>query len=173
MRCGERLIEASTRLAYQGVASLMDVLNDRPVVAIIAERVIDHLSNFRTFIVGVQQNVKAALDVIADCDIDRALDPTGEMVERLAESEAVIKSAVSRYEEMRNSAFQDPGLSGEHETRVVRSFANLIDALKELHDAVSNLRWAIMEHDADFDSDLLHGTAQDVMSAIARTKPGE
>lgn len=56
-------------------------------------------------------------------------------------------SIVSRLKGARLSAVEDGDLC--HEDGVVESFDLLINALVDAHEALNELNWAIMEHDAD------------------------
>jgi len=49
-----------------------------------------------------------------------------------------------------DSALEDQELKGDHEDSVVTEYSKEIELCAELHDSMAELRWAVMEHDADF-----------------------
>ncbi len=171
MRCGERYSEAATNSAYVGIASLADMLEAPPSIEALAEQTVQFLSRLRTFTTAVHHSVQAAIEVIHSCDIEQPLDPSASTVGRIERAESVFRKAIGEFERKRDSAFQDRALVGEHERRVVQAYSDVIEALKLLHDAASDLRWEIMEHDADLDDELTEGSAQVVIAAIKARRP--
>ncbi|MFO7859438.1 MAG: hypothetical protein R6V11_11060, partial [Ectothiorhodospiraceae bacterium] len=51
-------------------------------------------------------------------------------------------------------ALQDPDLNGEYEQLIVEEYTRTIDALVNAQHALCDARWAIMEHDADRDTEV-------------------
>jgi hypothetical protein len=171
MRCGERYSEAATNSAYVGIASLADMLEAPPSIEALADQTVQFLSRLRTFITAVHHSVQAALEVIHSCDIEEPLDPAASTVGRIERAESVFRKTIEEYKSKRDSAFRDQALVGEHERRVVQAYSDVIEALKLLHDAASDLRWAVMEHDAELDNRLTEGSAEDIIAAIKARRP--
>ena len=49
------------------------------------------------------------------------------------------------------AALDDDRLDGDHEEAVVNEYRETLDLLERMHAITTELRWAIMEHDADVD----------------------
>jgi hypothetical protein len=87
------------------------------------------------------------------------LDPEDRLHDGLSDVEGHLKVAVESMKARRNAAREDPRLVGEHEGAVVHEYDHLIDIAAQVHDAVQELRWAVLEHDADLDQPLGEPTA--------------
>jgi hypothetical protein len=89
------------------------------------------------------------ISVIISCEPETEIDPDDSICEALENWEKVLKETIDILKAKLLSARHDPELQGEREENVVCEYDNTIKTFSDLHDAVVNLRWAIMEHDAD------------------------
>ena len=77
---------------------------------------------------------------------DKPIDPTGKLTPESEAAEAVVKQTIL--------AFQGsdwPMLSEAHAEYMSAGNEEAIGALQRLHDAMVDLRWAVIEHDADLE----------------------
>lgn len=115
----------------------------------------------------------------ADCIIEQAremrglledstgpIDPEDKIADHLASAEATIEDAVDSFKHKREAAFKDPKLNGHHEESVAASYERAIDRFCTAHELLTQLRWLIMEHDADHDNVIL-GSYEDPEDLIA------
>ncbi|AWB32686.1 hypothetical protein DBV39_02000 [Orrella marina] len=75
------------------------------------------------------------------------LDESGEIQTSFEQTLDAISMIIDQQRAARESAVRDRELN--HEDGVVESFDRFISALIEAHDLINELKWAIMEHDAD------------------------
>ena len=74
------------------------------------------------------------------------LDPTGELTPKSVTAEAVVKKTIFALQEVDWSV-----LPAEHAEEMSERSEEAIVALQKLHDALVDLRWAVLEHDADLE----------------------
>ena len=79
---------------------------------------------------------------------DEPIDPTHKLAALSASGEATVKKVISAIHEM-DGAWEGSSISPEHAEDVSVSNKETIGALEKLHDAMVDLRWAVLEHDAD------------------------
>ena len=77
---------------------------------------------------------------------DNPIDPTGILTPKSVSAEAAVRKTILALQELDWSM-----LSAEHAEEVSERNGEAIVALQKLHDALVDLRWAISEHDADFE----------------------
>ena len=77
---------------------------------------------------------------------EEPIDPTGELAPKSISAEAVVKKTILALQSLDGSM-----LPKEHAEEVSVSNQEAISALQKLHDALVDLRWAVIEHDADLD----------------------
>lgn len=94
--------------------------------------------------------IMQVLAVLRNGGFEEPLDPTGALASPAASAEAVVKEAISVLREL-DDALEGPAFSGEHAEAMSDSSQDAIHALEKLHDAMVDLRWAIVEHDADLE----------------------
>lgn len=78
--------------------------------------------------------------------IEEPIDPTGELTPKSVSAEAVVKKTILALQALDGSI-----LPKEHAKEVSVRTEEAIDALQKLHDALVDLRWAVIEHDADLE----------------------
>lgn len=89
------------------------------------------------------------IECVAQCGSDITLDETGKSAFFLEKAENIIADVCQEYEQRIVSAQKDKALKGDHEDGVVTEYRNTIGLLEELHSVTADLRWAIMQHDAE------------------------
>jgi len=88
-------------------------------------------------------------EFIKSCDRKAEIDRDDEISACILLAEKNVRGLVEFLSRKRQAALDDPGLTGSHEKTVVSEYNQTIEKYSELHDAMLDLRWAIMEHDAD------------------------
>ena len=81
---------------------------------------------------------------------DEPIDPTHELAALSASGEVTVKKVISAIHAM-DDAWEGASISPKHAEDVSVSNEETIGALEKLHDAMVDLRWAVMEHDADLE----------------------
>ena len=79
---------------------------------------------------------------------DEPIDPTHELAALSASGEVTVKEVISAIHAM-DDAWEGSSISPKHAEDVSVSNGETIGALEKLHDAMVDLRWAVLEHDAD------------------------
>ena len=77
---------------------------------------------------------------------NKPLDPTGKLTPKSVRAEAVVKKIILALQEVDWSAF-----SAGHAEEMSERSEEAIVTLQKLHDAMVDLRWAVLEHDADLE----------------------
>ncbi len=73
-------------------------------------------------------------------------DSTAQLLEQV---EKKAQDVYDLYTRKMQSAIDDKKLNGDHKEDVVSEYKQTLELLAEFHNLLSELRWAIMEHDAD------------------------
>ena len=132
------------------------------------DKVVDKtLADQRTLsgLVGIAQSLTESIE---NCDREAMIDPDGEGAAACEKTERGMRTVVASLENRIASAVADPKLISDNQTAVVTEFENLMAVAKALHDAMVGLRWAVMEHDADLDSDdgKVFNTAEELIADL-------
>lgn len=77
---------------------------------------------------------------------DKPLDPKGTLMPKSASAETIVRKTILALQALDGSM-----LPAEHAEEVFVSYEDAIGALQQLHDAMVDLRWAVLEHDADLE----------------------
>ena len=77
---------------------------------------------------------------------DQPLDPTGKLTPKSIKVEAVVRKTILAFQEVDWSRLPE-----EHAEEMSERSEEAIVALQKLHDALVDLRWAVLEHDADLE----------------------
>jgi len=117
---------------------------------------------------GLMGLALSLIETVNNCERQQMIDPDDILVERGEKSEAALRDAVGQLELKRAAAFADPDLNGDNESAVVLGYDRTIAVAKGLHDALVDLRWAVMEHDSDLD--VAGEATNDPEEAIARLR---
>ena len=105
-----------------------------------------------------------AEDIRADTDLT-LIDSDDRIVLNLEKGEDILSSLHSDLKRMLESTYRDRELNGDHEDAVATAFTRAIDLVEVLYDANVELRWAVMEHDANADDEII-GEFTDVDSLM-------
>ena len=97
-----------------------------------------------------EQALKPILVHLAEEEFDRPIDPKGKLASMSASAEKAVKEANAALQEF-DGALDESMLSSEDVAEVSESNSEAIAALQRLHDLMVDLRWAIAEHDANFE----------------------
>lgn len=114
------------------------------------ERTVDWLSGFRKQIEGEASHAEKFREAIA-CTPTTTIDADDSIRDKIAGSEDTLKKLVAILDEKKQAARRDPALRGDNQDAVVAEYDQTIEAVRSLHNAMTELRWAIMEHDADLE----------------------
>jgi len=115
------------------------------------ENTVTGLSRIQDSLSWMLKNAYTYAEAVSNCSLESAIDVEDTIIQQLKDAEAGIISAISTLNNKLDSAFSDPQLFGSHQDSVVSEFESTIGLFKELHAALGALRWAILEHNADFD----------------------
>ena len=77
---------------------------------------------------------------------DKPLDPTGKLTPKSVTAESVVRKTILALQEVDWSV-----LPAVHAEEMSERSKEAIVALQKLHDALVDLRWAVLEHDADLE----------------------
>lgn len=93
---------------------------------------------------------KAAED-LRECERVKVIDSDGTICVLLEGLEDSIKNLHKILLEKQAAANRTPELNGDHKIAVVDEYAESIAAISDLHGAITELKWAVGEHDADLE----------------------
>ena len=108
--------------------------------------------------------ISATEGIRADTDAT-PIDTDDRIILNLEKGEDILSSLHGDLKRMLESAYRDRELNGDHEDSVATEFTRAIDLVEVLYDANIELRWAVMEHDADADDEII-GEFTDVDSLM-------
>ena len=112
---------------------------------------IDTATDVRNFAQSVEPAIKKFLSKLDESGgYKEPIDPEGTLASISASSEAAIKEAIHALQEI-DDAWEKSQIPVEHAEEVFEGNGQAIDALQKLHDAMVDLRWAVLEHDADLE----------------------
>ena len=80
----------------------------------------------------------------------KPIDPTDSLAEVSISAEAAVKKTIAAFEQF-DGAILGTIISTDHAEEVAGINKEAIYSLKLLHDAMVDLRWAVIEHDADLE----------------------
>lgn len=89
------------------------------------------------------------LECVIQNDKSVVLDPELKYVAMLESLEAMLADLHEECEFKLNAALADEELQGAHEAAVVTEYKNMIELLSDIHEVTTQLRWSVLEHDAD------------------------
>lgn len=103
----------------------------------------------QTFFGNVGNFARAAAETVANSGAKGPIDSEGTAVARLLETQEKVSDLHKHFSRRLKSAREDDRLTSED--GVFDEFVRVIEIVKEAHNAINDLRWAILEHDADLD----------------------
>ena len=81
---------------------------------------------------------------------ENPIDPDGKLASVSAVAEAAVKKTIRTLQEY-SEKWETSGISEEHDKVVFERIEEAIGALQKLHDEMVELRWVVIEHDADLE----------------------
>ena len=112
---------------------------------------IDVATNVRNDAETTERAIKTVLERLAKSGgHDAPIDPENKLAPISASAEAAVRQTICALQESREAWVQSP-ISEEHGEEVSERIEEAIGSLKKLHDEMVNVRWAVMEHDADLE----------------------
>ena len=148
MYCSSKAFHQQINGLCQSTESVADTVNLGLLKAI--NDTVDSLAQDRKTVIGLTNAIIGLTQSIDGCS-GVALDPEGAICDELDVSEGALNSVISQLGRKRLSALRAPELKNHHEHAVVDAYDQSVQAFIELHDAIVDLRWAVMEHDADLE----------------------
>jgi hypothetical protein len=107
------------------------------------------------------------LKKMGECPRGQPIDSYGELRDLFLNVENKLNEVVALLREKRGLALADPRLKG-HRDDLVREFDRAVESVARLHDLFVELRWAVLEHDADLEKPVgaAFSSAEDFIKAI-------
>lgn len=134
------------------------------------EQTMDILASERLHVSTLADHGEMLIERIETSPFKEPIDPEDEMIEKLRSTETGIRDDVLRLlNERRESVVRDPRLEDELEDGIVAAYDDLIAAWTRVHNSFVNLRWAVMEHDADLDESTgnTYESPEDLINALS------
>lgn len=94
-----------------------------------------------------------AAEAIKTCDYEKPIDTEGKLAGIIEDTEAGLNDLYNKLISKRQAARKAAELDGEDKELIVDEYTSAIAAIADLHNAMTDLRWAVMEHDADLEKD--------------------
>ena len=139
----------------------LDLLRD-------VEVTVDSLTAYQRIAEELLDEVTALGGTIKSCKPATPIDQDKIHAGNLGKSEDIIRVFIGIMEDKKRSALRDKSLNGDLEDSVVTEYENTIALMSRLHDATTELRWAILEHDADLEEPTgdVYKSAEEVNQAL-------
>lgn len=126
----------------QSSSTSIKLLND-------IDRTVDYLAGVQKMAEGFCEVASQLRARLVECQGSPfVIDPAGEIATVYSSTEELTKAQINILKARMGRAYEDKQLKGEHLEAVVSSHALTIEKVGALHDALVELRWAILEHDA-------------------------
>ena len=120
----------------------LEILRDVEEVVTVSARLQDRI---RVTILAAEN----LLENLKECEAEGPLDPENKVVGLFEKTESLLLSIRDSFRESVNSAKVDPSLIGDNERSIIDEFNKTILLIEESYEVTQEIRWAIMEHDAD------------------------
>lgn len=88
---------------------------------------------------------------IKTCERIKPIDVDGTLCTLIEETENSLHQLYNMLISKREFGHKAPELQGDHKSAIVDEYTNTIGAIADLHNLMTDLRWAIGEHDADLE----------------------
>jgi len=125
------------------------------------ERTVDSLSMAQRTFESLGREIYTLAGNVQAISSGSTFDPNGEVVDCFEKAETETAQYVEVLEARKDSTKEDPQLRGDHEDNIVMEFERTIDRVLNCHNALIELRWALLEHDADLDEPSAEGPFDD------------
>lgn len=115
------------------------------------DTVIDVTGDMRNNAETAEWAIRQALSLFSGSDgYDEPIDLKGKLVRKSASAEKFVKESIRSLQDLRGTV-KDPKIRKEATEAMSGGIMEAIGALQRLHDSMVDLRWAILEHDADLE----------------------
>lgn len=128
------------------------------------DETVDSLAQVQELLCGLLEVAQGAIEWLKAGSVGRPIDPDDSLCGQLLSSEAALKHLIEVYTAKQKAAHDDTDLFGDYEDAVVCEYEKTLKLLSSLYNATVDLRWAVMEHDADLSE--LVGPFDDVEDLI-------
>lgn len=104
---------------------------------------------------------------VKECQREPAIDENGEIVDGFRRAERVLTELHETLKRKCEAAARAKELDADDKAAVVGEYRTSIAAIADLHNGFVDLRWAILEHDADTEKDTgeRFGSVEEMLSA--------
>lgn len=92
-------------------------------------------------------------EAIKACDYADPIDAEGKLAALIEATALVLNDLYNALISKREAARKAAELDGEDKELIVDEYTSAIAAVADLHNTMTDLRWAVMEHDADLEKD--------------------
>ena len=113
------------------------------------EQTVDWLSWLQSRAKADAEFAQKAVDHLKACDRVKPIDLDGTLGTLFEETEGGLRGLHQLLVNKQNAAQKAPELEGDHKEAVVDEYVAAISAVAELHNLMTELHWALGEHDAD------------------------
>ena len=111
---------------------------------------IDAATDVRNDAQTAERAIKQFLAHLSESGGEKPIDPADKLATISAAAEAAVKKTIRALQEY-EGAWEGSSISAEHAEDVSEGNKEAIVALQKLHDSMVDLRWAVIEHDADLE----------------------
>ncbi|MEK6750227.1 MAG: hypothetical protein AABY83_13665 [Pseudomonadota bacterium] len=149
-QCSDKMGQGIIQTACAGVGYLVENFGEpEEFIERAAEVTSENLKKQQGMFGAIYHTIRGAQEIVDICDVKQRIDKDGSLVGGLEEGEEVLVKFIDIFESKKRAAIQDSRLKGDNLRKVTDAYSDVIESVKNLHDAISNLRWAIMEHDIE------------------------
>ena len=115
-------------------------------------QVVETVINVSTYLRNSAETLERTIEHVLSClsDIGKPIDPAGTSASLGVSAENVVREAITALRGL-DSALGESGIPTDDAEAMSGGNKEAIMALQRLHDSMVDLRWAIAEHDADFE----------------------
>jgi hypothetical protein len=162
---------AGVEATIRGFGNTLDGVMHAPNLALLrmVDQTVDTLVSEQKIVAGFEQTGRGLIQALKDCQSKLVIDPDGILSEQLLSAETAMKARIEDCQRRRQAAFADPMLRGDHESAVVSEYDRTMALWRSLYDATAELRWAVMESDADLETPI-PAEAESLESLISSLK---
>lgn len=132
--------------------------------------VLDGTTEARNNAETAERAVRHFTQLVESGNFDRPIDQEGGLEEVAALAETTVRDLIQATQKLHDSLLQSVIPKDDAEV-LSESSEGAIYALQKLHDAMVDLRWAVVEHDADLEkpSDQRFGSAEELIAELRKS----
>lgn len=141
MECNVGVVNAAIRVFGRSIHSLETIKA--------VDDTVDALVTYQRELSDLASVIHDVLERVINCTDGVALDPNGDIVDCLEESQDLLRAIHLSYSNKENAISGNGNLKNEHKEAVISEIRNFLGLAYELNDLTEQLKWAVVEHDAD------------------------